>query len=387
MNTLCVRHPGSIERCAQGWAISFVIHGLAVGLSIALVTSLRMPPDPNAFRWEVALVDAPRSASVAAAAWSEPTSSRSDSKRSETISDALTPPDRRVDVETKQRITPVEQMEIVRTIESAQPTETAQMVHMAQPVSRPEMKTISPLHQETTATSVQPLQQAASVNSLPVHAAEEVVHGTVTIAPSAAAESHAKTSETPLERDQPVISSAPMTRERQVVTQTQPVVSTPHPLIEAKLSRIPDVPPAPDAVESPPQQASGQSKTRRLAFIGPSTPRSSTNNEISGTKDLTWVRGWLQTKFDEALKRPPFRHQDLTKKLIGGLVIVEMHQEQNKMLLDDIQIYEASGHVMIDREVLKRFKAIFPISLEESVHLPRITVTAPYTISCPECKP
>ena len=392
MSTLCIRHPGSIERCTQGWAISFVIHGVLVGLFIALVTSLHMPSDPNAFRWEVALVETPEPA-AAAAARTEPSPSRSDSKRSEKTS-AVIPPDRRVAVETTRTVTPVKQVEMVRAIESVQPTETVQMVHKAQPLSRPEMKTISPLPQKTLSTTLQPLQQAASVDSQPVQAAEAVVYGVVAMAPNATVQSHAKTREAPSAQEQSVVSTASRAFERQVVTQTQPVASTPtseseqvrvetktlatRPLIEARLSPIPDTPPSPGALQPPTTQPSGQ-PTRKLPSVSLSTPRSSSNNAKTGIQKRTRSDlAWLQEKLDQAMKKTIY-FQDVKKK-IRGQVFFEIHQERDKVLLDDVQIYESSGQVMIDREVLKRFKAVFPITLEESMEPARQNFILPYDV-------
>jgi len=86
----------------------------------------------------------------------------------------------------------------------------------------------------------------------------------------------------------------------------------------------------------------------------------------------------LQEKLDQAMKKTIY-FQDVKKK-IRGQVFFEIHQERDKVLLDDVQIYESSGQVMIDREVLKRFKAVFPITLEESMEPARQNFILPYDV-------
>lgn len=52
------RRPAS-RRYARGWALSLLLHGLCLAGAVLLVSDLRLAPQPEPFRWEVALVNSP----------------------------------------------------------------------------------------------------------------------------------------------------------------------------------------------------------------------------------------------------------------------------------------------------------------------------------------
>jgi protein TonB len=60
MNALPLPQPGDARTYAQSWAFSVLLHGLAVGVSITLASDLTLGPQPEPFKWEVSVVEAPR---------------------------------------------------------------------------------------------------------------------------------------------------------------------------------------------------------------------------------------------------------------------------------------------------------------------------------------
>ncbi len=57
MNTMLKRAPGSLRRHLESWTASILLHGLAVGVGILLVSGLDLDPQPEPFRWEVSVVE------------------------------------------------------------------------------------------------------------------------------------------------------------------------------------------------------------------------------------------------------------------------------------------------------------------------------------------
>lgn len=59
MNVRPWHDPAETRLSLWSWALSLLLHGAAVGAFIALVAGLRLAPQPEPFRWEISLVQAP----------------------------------------------------------------------------------------------------------------------------------------------------------------------------------------------------------------------------------------------------------------------------------------------------------------------------------------
>lgn len=59
MNTLPVYHGGEHHRYLQGWGLSVLLHTAAIGAAITLVSDFHVTPQPEPFRWDVAVAEAP----------------------------------------------------------------------------------------------------------------------------------------------------------------------------------------------------------------------------------------------------------------------------------------------------------------------------------------
>ena len=64
MNTLPVYHGGGHHRYLQSWVLSVLFHAVVVGAAITLVSDLHVAPQPEPFRWEVSVAEAPVPAQV-----------------------------------------------------------------------------------------------------------------------------------------------------------------------------------------------------------------------------------------------------------------------------------------------------------------------------------
>ncbi|OLE42229.1 MAG: hypothetical protein AUG11_01870 [Nitrospirae bacterium 13_1_20CM_2_62_14] len=73
MNTLPLYHGGEHFRYLQGWMLSVLFHGAVIGAAITLVSDLHVASQPEAFRWDVSVVEAPEHVGTPRPSPAEPT--------------------------------------------------------------------------------------------------------------------------------------------------------------------------------------------------------------------------------------------------------------------------------------------------------------------------
>jgi protein TonB len=56
VTTLSLHDPRTALRYAEGWATSIFVHGLVVAAAVLLLSDLKLAPQPEPFKWEVAMV-------------------------------------------------------------------------------------------------------------------------------------------------------------------------------------------------------------------------------------------------------------------------------------------------------------------------------------------
>jgi len=255
-----------------------------------------------------------------------------------------------------------------------------QPVEKAQPVTREEAKSAVPYPREPLSTTMQP-----------VHDPDPLITESITTVPNEAVATQAVSRKPGAARDAQVVASAPVIHEKQVIKQEQPVLSTHlsgqeqvrvetralanRPLIEAKLSPLPLEPVSPAENTQPRSNESpGQRKARSLPFINISGSRSSPTNVTSG--NLLRV---LQGKIDEAMK-PGVKFERVKQQQIGGQVFLKFHQEGTKLVLDDLQLYESSGQIKADQQIIKMLRGMFPIDFSEPLVRSHYQLVFPFDI-------
>jgi len=73
VNTLPLYHGGEHFRYLQGWMLSVLFHGAVIGAAITLVSDLHVASQPEAFRWDVSVVEAPEHVGTPRPSPAEPT--------------------------------------------------------------------------------------------------------------------------------------------------------------------------------------------------------------------------------------------------------------------------------------------------------------------------
>ena len=174
MTTLSMRHPQDTQQHLHGWAASFLIHGVAVALSVALVSSLRLPPEPKVFKWDVAVVERPSPVPAEETAPADPVP-------------APTAPTPVPPKPMKPQAPPVESRQVVQTVERV---EAVPMIRSAEPVVHQEMRSMTPIVRERLAATEPAPRQFTPIVNRPVQSVEaapqtlSAAHETMTVVES-----------------------------------------------------------------------------------------------------------------------------------------------------------------------------------------------------------
>ena len=381
MTTLCVRHPRSIEQYAGAWAISLAVHGLALCLFLALVTTLHLPPDPNIFRWDVALVNTPEPEPETAPAQLESAPSHPISDRSLKSSELTASRSRTVPVEAQPIPTPVDQAETVQVIERAKSVKSVQTVQMPKPVTRQEMETVTAIPQEIPVSEVQQTRESSTVVSQPVQTAATAVQTPATTAMSAGVESSAIAREARPLRETALVPSTRMTYQDPVVTHNQrvtvaPGTGTEHSLVETQpLASRPRV--EAKIIQEPTRQAVPD-KTGAVKANGPVEMRRSKPAfiKLEASPERSASFRWLTEaiKRSETQRRPIADHEGTTHFRIT------MRQDGRTVHLLDLSVAESSGHPQVDRAAADLIRRSFPIELTEPMAQSQVRIDLPVTI-------
>ncbi len=142
MTEFSLHRPGEVQAYAWSWAISLLLHGLAVGAALILVADLRLAPQPEPFRWVVSEVapqtpaDAPGQAQPAMAQPSKPTPpAQARPVEADTTPTQPVPPIRQQSAQPAPVAKPAEPTPVLR--EAITPKEPASSEPVAAPVTPP----------------------------------------------------------------------------------------------------------------------------------------------------------------------------------------------------------------------------------------------------------
>jgi protein TonB len=173
----------------QGWAVSAILHGLALTAAIGLMTQVKPVVPQDTFKWDVALVEPQQ---VHEASPAEVTPAQEPAKPT---------PHPAVPAPTQpKKVTPVVQHEIRRPVETIQPIEQTVAV-------QPKFETVTPV-MEQQPPEVRHTEQAVDESVVPIVQQEVATQPLTTDAPIHPVEAHAIET-TPVTHD-PDVSAPPL---------------------------------------------------------------------------------------------------------------------------------------------------------------------------------
>lgn len=307
MSTCRAQHPLDLQGHFRGWAVSLLVHATAVAFAIVLVSDLRLAPQPEVFKWDVAVLDPPKPVPK-----EQPTSPQARPQA------APTPAPR---TPTKSR--PVEREPVIQTVQTVE-----RVIH----------------RQEAREVQASPTvtQQAlpAEVRAQPVVAAAAPVI-------AQAAESYA-TAPAALDATPHTISrhsmvsgdiGQPVTREEAVAkTPVHPGDEGVGPVVHRPVSTAVGAPPAPVAATVPIRS-------------GP-----------AAKADFGWLIEAIRSRVEH---RKGYPHLARMNRWEGTVTImVRLKPAGQEALLADARIEESSGYAVLDSHALEVIREAFPLPLK-----------------------
>jgi protein TonB len=332
VNTLSLQYLGSTERHLGGWAVSFLIHGIAVGLSLALVTSLHLPPQSKVFKWDVAVVETPLPTPPNQAAPAE-------------AKPAMVAPVPATPKPADSR--PLEAKPVAQTVQAVQ---TIQPVQAVQQVARQEVRPVAPVVQERLQTTEQAPRQFAQVMSRPVQSLDT--------APQTVS---APTEVVTAPDSRPVVREARQTAAAQIVASTPAVRQDAKAGNEVVARAIASVPIEKTAVKEVPIR---------------STPAT--------RPDFGWL---MEALWKSVEQRKGYPRQARIDRIEGKVTLRMVLKEDGRSAdLVDLSIEESSGHVVLDRHALEVVRKAFPLELKHPLGQSQIVVDLPMTYRLDQTK-
>jgi protein TonB len=330
----------------EGWSISLLAHALAVAGGTILVADLQLAPQPEPFRWQVAVIDVSMPKQVGLAS---PQSIHGPARLSERPSDAASkaPATRQVPRETRKidsvAVTPAP-VEPTRAPHE-RPT-PVQPPHPVQPID----ETVQPPVNEVLGQSSQ------SPESAPVSKPVQ----TKPAAESSVSITDPRTTEASVATDQPDASAMA----GQTVSSTEPQrLDEAMRAVDATANR----PTAVGIETSETAQPSVTSSETQTAMV-----KDQPVQETPSKSDLRWLADALWSRVEQ-LKRYPYTAR--LNRWEGKVVLRAVIREDGHLM--DLEIARSSGYAILDNDAIEVLKKASPLALQHPLGQPQVVVHIP----------
>jgi protein TonB len=374
MENVLVAQSWQPKRSMTGWGASLLLHACLALAAFGLMPKMAMVVEKEPFKWDVALVEAPREVvrqeEPAPVPQVQPPVPTPVKPRPEPVR-AVPPPPQPVQRQVETRVVPQAiQREVQPVVETVRPQE---QIQPAREVVQVQAKPIEPQEIQKT----EPLMQAA-VPAEVVRETAPAVEQTVVEAASATAQTY---------QAQAVVSEPTVmeTRPEPVVTASAPVVhaapaaepapASPAPAVEAvaSVSEPVPAPPAPvAAVPAPVAAAQPDPATlqEHQVVARVATPRPATK------ADYGWLAESLHRRIIE------LRHYPSTARLNGweGKVVLKVSIRQDGQL-KDVEVVKSSGHESLDQAAMEAVRRACPLHMKHELTAPMVVLHLPVSYS------
>jgi protein TonB len=325
------------RRSSFCWVFSLATHGVLVSAALALVAEITLPPPPETFKWDVALVQAPAPPEEPVATPPPPMQ-------------PPPPPPQPVRAPTPKKIQPVKTEPVVRApqpvqeqrpLETVQPVEDVVPLLTAQPIQQVMQQQVEPVTHPVQ-EEIQPspeVTQTVTRTDTPVETKEAVEQQSVTAQPIVTAA---------------VSSVAPPVTEQRVVEESSGPVETPQQVEQTVTARA-----APDVQ----QRAAVQHLSVRSR---PATK-----------PDYGWLSQALWSTVEQRKRYP----QEARRNRWEGKVILKLTIEQRGAAIHllDVTLEESSGHTVLDRHTLDMVRKAFPLDVKHVLAQQQIQLHLPFS--------
>lgn len=328
----------------QGWGLSLLIHGLAVGVAALMLGDLKLAPQPEPFKWNVAMVepppggqpaDSPERAKAAQSAQAAPA----------TKSKVPQP------VERQTTSAQVEPTPVAPRQEPVQPVLEKKQEPEVTPETKPALKDVKP--------DVLPPMPVAAKPVEPVEPPAQ--HPTQTI--------NTQSAESSASLEKPFI--------EQATTHAEPAPAHPVPPAPLVASVAPSVPappiPAHPAVrESATESPAPTSAAPIQEASATASPTPSGTGRHQAKADFGWVGKAL---WDRVMNLKRYPHIARARHLEGRVVVRVVIREGGQ--LAKVDVAESSGHEILDLDAVEVLRRAFPLKFDHPLEQPEVVVQIP----------
>lgn len=374
MENVLVAQSWQPKRSMTGWGASLLLHACLALAAFGLMPKMAMVVEKEPFKWDVALVEAPREVvrqeEPAPMPQVQPPVPTPVKPRPEPVR-AVPPPPQPVQRQVETRVVPQAiQREVQPVVETVRPQE---QIQPAREVVQVQAKPIEPQEIQKT----EPLMQAAVPAEVVRETAPAVEQTVVEAAPATAQtyQAQAVVSEpTVMEtRPEPVVTaSAPVVH---AAPAAEPAPASPAPAVEAvaSVSEPVPAPPAPvAAVPAPVTAAQPDPATlqEHQVVARVATPRPATK------ADYGWLAESLHRRIIE------LRHYPSTARLNGweGKVVLKVSIRQDGQL-KDVEVVKSSGHESLDQAAMEAVRRACPLHMKHELTAPMVVLHLPVSYS------
>ena len=374
MENVLVAQSWQPKRSMTGWGASLLLHACLALAAFGLMPKMAMVVEKEPFKWDVALVEAPREVvrqeEPAPVPQVQPPVPTPVKPRPEPVR-AVPPPPQPVQRQVETRVVPQAiQREVQPGVETVRPQE---QIQPTREVVQVQAKPIEPQEVQKT----EPLMQAAMPAEVVRETAAAVEQTIVEAAPATAQtyQAQAVISEpTVMEtRPEPVVTaSAPVVH---AAPAAEPAPASPAPAVEAvaSVSEPVPAPPAPvAAVPAPVTAAQPDPATlqEHQVVARVATPRPATK------ADYGWLAESLHRRIIE------LRHYPSTARLNGweGKVVLKVSIRQDGQL-KDVEVVKSSGHESLDQAAMEAVRRACPLHMKHELTAPMVVLHLPVSYS------
>ena len=377
MENVLVAQSWQPKRSMTGWGASLLLHACLALAAFGLMPKVAMVVEKEPFKWDVALVEAPREVvrqeEPAPVPQVQPPVPTPVKPRPEPVR-AVPPPPQPVQRQVETRVVPQAiQREVQPVVETVRPQE---QIQPTREVVQVQAKPIEPQEIQKT----EPLMQAAMPAEVVRETAAAVEQTIVEAAPATAQtyQAQAVISEpTVMEtRPEPVVTaSAPVVH---AAPAAEPAPASPAPAVEAvaSVSEPAPAPPAPTApvaaVPAPVAAAQPDPATlqEHQVVARVATPRPATK------ADYGWLAESLHRRIIE------LRHYPSTARLNGweGKVVLKVSIRQDGQL-KDVEVVKSSGHESLDQAAMEAVRRACPLHMKHELTAPMVVLHLPVSYS------
>ena len=374
MENVLVAQSWQPKRSMTGWGASLLLHACLALAAFGLMPKMAMVVEKEPFKWDVALVEAPREVvrqeEPAPVPQVQPPVPTPVKPRPEPVR-AVPPPPQPVQRQVETRVVPQAiQREVQPVVETVRPQE---QIQPTREVVQVQAKPIEPQEIQKT----EPLMQAAVPAEVVRETAPAVEQTVVEAAPATAQTYQAKavvSEPTVMEtRPEPVVTaSAPVVH---AAPAAEPAPASPAPAVEAvaSVSEPVPAPPAPvAAVPAPVAAAQPDPATlqEHQVVARVATPRPATK------ADYGWLAESLHRRIIE------LRHYPSTARLNDweGKVVLKVSIRQDGQL-KDVEVVKSSGHESLDQAAMEAVRRACPLHMKHELTAPMVVLHLPVSYS------